>query len=730
MRPRCRRGLWLLSLLLLNIFPSHAQQRPRPRIGLVLSGGGARGLAHLGVLRWMDEHRIPVDYVAGTSMGALVGALYATGRSADERQSFVDQINWGEAVQTEPDYNQLSLRRKEDRRSQQVAALLGVKRGINSPNGFSPGHESGLLLDRIAFAYSNLASFDDLPIPFRCVATDMLNGTPVVRHDGSLAQALRASMALPGIFTPVEWNHTFLADGGLVNNIPTDVAHDMGAQVIIAVNVGTPLAGAQELQTLQGVLLQSLAIVTLENDRRALRWANVVIAPKLGNYSLLDFGGAQIKDIIQRGYDAAERDADKLQPYALTEEEWQKYKAAVDARKRAAPTSVASLEVTGTSPSEQQRLSREFKKFLNTPLNTSRLETRLTQTAGEGKFDRLGYEGFVRNDAPGLRIWAHEKNYGPPFLDLAVNVSGSGVGTFDFATGARVTFMDVNHRGGEWRSEVLLGSSSRAATEFYQPLRSTRLFVAPYLFFDKTARNAFSDDQRIGVLRDERGGGGFDLGIALNRSSEVRLGYQIFNADLAPLIGSTGLPDLSGSSGQVRLRYVFDGLDSATVPSKGERLTLNLSHVFQSPGAARAFNQLELQSSTFAPLSQKTSLFLNLSGGATLHGDAGIVQQFSLGGAFRLGAYLPDQFRANHYAYSALGFRRDLYHLPPLIGKRVYWGGWLEAGSAFNDPGAVVVRGSVNLGVIAETIVGPVALSESVSATGQTKVNFSIGRVF
>ena len=731
MRRRCCRFVsLLLGFSFIHAPITRAQENPRPRIGLVLSGGGARGLAHIGVLRWMDEHRIPVDYVAGTSMGALVGALYATGMNADERQRLVDQINWGKAFQVEPDYSDLSFRRKEDRRSQQVAVLLGVKKGVGTPNGFSPRHQSGLLLDQIAFPYSNIQNFDELPIPFRCVATDMLNGSPVVMHDGSLAEALQATMALPGIFSPVEWNHTVLADGGLVNNIPTDVAHDMGAQVIIAVNVGAPLAGPEQLQTLQGVLLQSLAIVTLENDHRALARADVVISPKLGSYTLLDFDRPQIKDIIQRGYDAAEQNAGSLNRYALTEDQWQQYKAAIAQRKLQAPTSVAALEVAGTSPSEKQRLEKEYKRFVGTNLDTNLLEKRLTLTAGEGKFDRLGYEGFTRNDAPALRILAHEKTYGPPFLDLAVNVRGSGVGTFDFAAGARITFMDVDHHGGEWRNDILLGSSSRAATEFYQPLGASRLFVAPYLFFDKIARNSFFNDQRIGVLRDERGGGGLDLGVAISRGSELRVGYQLFNADLAPLIGSTDLPNLNGSSGQVRLRYVFDGLDSASVPSEGERLTLNLSHVFQSPGAAHAFNQFEVQSSTFVPLSDKNSLFLNLSGGATLRGDAGTLQLFSLGGPFRLGAYLPDQFLANHYAYSALGFRREFYRLPALLGKGVYWGGWMEAGTAFNDPGPVVGRGGVNLGVIAETVFGPVALSGSVSPAGQTRVNFSIGKVF
>lgn len=723
--------LWCVLILISVTRISSAQPgTPRPRIGLVLSGGGARGLAHLGVMRWMDEHRIPVDYVAGTSMGALVGALYATGLNADERQQFIDSVNWESVFLTEPNYSQLSFRRKEDRRSYQVATLMGLRHGVGSPNGFSPGHATGLLLDRIAFPYSNLKSFDDLPIPFRCVATDMLKGTAVVRDEGSLQLALRATMAIPGVFSPVEWKDTILADGGLVNNIPTDVARDMGAQVIIAVNVGAPLGNSEQLQSFAGVLLQSIFIMTMENDVRSLRRANVVIAPDLGGRSFLDFDPAAISQIIQRGYEAAEKNSAQMLPYALDEGQWKAYQAAVQQRRRTRPDRVNSVQVVGSSPSEEGRLEKRLGKFTNKQLNTERLERELTRIAGEGKFDRLAYIGYQRDDAPALRIIAHEKTYGPPFLDFAVNVNGSGVGNFDFTTGARVTFMDVHHWGGEWRSDLLLGSSSRAATEFYQPLKGSHFFVAPYLFFDKIARNAFSNDQRIGVLREERGGGGVDVGIASGRSSELRVGYQLFNGDLAPLIGSSGLPNLTGSSGQLRLHFVYDGLDRPTVPSRGERVVFNLSHVFQSPGAPQPFQQLEARSSTFIPLSRKTSLFLNVYGGTTFHGDAGVFQLFSLGGQFRLGAYVPDQFRANHYAYAALGFRRDLYRLPTLVGKKVYWGGWAEAGSAFNSTDRVVGRGSMNVGVIAETIVGPVSLGESISPTGQTKVNFSIGRVF
>ena len=309
-------------------------------------------------------------------------------------------------------------------------------------------------------------------------------------------------------------------------------------------------------------------------------------------------------------------------------------------------------------------------------------------------------------------------------------MNGSGTAAFDFSAGLRVTFMDFKNHGGEWRNDLLLGSSNLAATEFYQPIGDSHFFAAPYAFASKTARNAFTGQTRIAIFGDERAGGGFDLGYNSGRRSELRFGYQIFTAKLAPLVGSAGLPRVTGSTGELRLRYVWDSQDSPAVPSSGTRVIATLSRVLQSPTLVHSLDQLDVQTSTFIPTGPKTSLFFNASGGTTFHGTAGPFQVFALGGPFRLGAYLPQEFLGNHYGYAALGFRRDLYHLPQFVGRKIYWGGWYEAGTAFNDPDSVVVRGSVNLGVIAETIVGPIALAGAVSPTGQSRVNFSIGRVF
>jgi len=705
-----------------------AQPAPRPRVGLALSGGGARGLAHIGVLLWLEENHIPVDSIAGTSMGALVGALYATGRSPVEMRQFVEAIHWDEAIASEPTYPQLSFRRKEDRRTDQIPSKLGLKNGLKGPIGFSAGQGVGLLLDRIAFPYSTLTSFDDLPIPFRCVATDMLSGNAVVLKDGSLAQSLRASMAIPGLFTPVELNGQVLADGGLVDNIPTDVAREMNADIVIAVNIATPLVGRKDLETLTAFLTQAVDNMTLGNDRRDLRLADAQIAPNLGSFTALDFSSAD--EIIRLGYQGAASNAAELRKYALPDDEWQQYLTQREARKRKPEASADVLQVSGVSGDEQRHLQRRLQRFLHQPLDLDQLDTRLTRITGDGQFESLGYEGFVQNGVPGLRVVAQPKNYGPPFVDLVVNVDGSGVAAFDFSAGARITFMDVEHHSGEWRNDLLLGSSNLAASEFYQPLGNTHFFVAPYSFASKVPRNEFTGETRVAVFGDERAGGGLDFGYNTGRRSELRFGYEIFSGKLAPLIGSAGLSSVSGSTGEFRARYVWDGQDSPAVPSRGTRIVANLSRVLQSPSLAHSIDQLDVQTSTFIPTGPKTSLFLLASGGTTFHGTAGPFQIFTLGGAFHLGAYLPEEFVGNHYAYSSLGFRRDLYHLPQLVGGKIYWAGWYEAGSAFNDPNTVVVRGTINLGFIAETIVGPIALAGSVSPTGQSRVNFSIGRLF
>ena len=705
----------------------------RPRIGLALSGGGALGLAEIGVIRWMEENHIPVDRIAGTSMGSIIGAMYASGMSPAEIQKFAEKINWDEAFLPEPVYAQLSYRRKQDRRDYLVNAALGLKHGLSGPNGFNSGQGVGLLLDRIAFPNSEIKSFDDLPIPFRCVATDMESGDAVVLHDGPLAQAVRASMAIPGVFTPVELNGRVLADGGMVQNIPVETVRDMDADAVIAVELRLPPGDVSQLQSLTGVLSRAVDVMITQNERRSLLLADAKVSVDMKGFSVTDY--SRVAEFVELGYKAAASQSAGLLQYAIQDPvEWQRYLAERAARRGVPIKKVQKIVVTGAAEDTNRRIEHRLDKHLHGNVDLPVLETQLTRIAGEGQFDDLGYEGFVQNGVPALRVTAHEKSYGPPFIDLAVNVEGSGVAAFDFSAGTRITFMDVAHHGGEWRTDLLFGSSNLGATEFYQPLGQTPFFVAPYVFASKYARNSFNGLTRIAVFGDERAGGGFDIGYSSGRRSEFRIGYEAFDGKLAPLIGAAGLPTVHGSTGEFRARYVWAGQDSPSVPSRGTRVVASLSRVLQSPGLPHPIGQLDVQTSNFVRITSKSSLFLLASGGTTFRGEAGPFQVFMLGGPFRLGAYLPDQFTGNHYAYTSLGFRREFYNLPQLVGKKIYWGGWYEAGTAFgtaaSDPGPVVIRGTFDLGVIADTIVGPIGLSGSISPTGQSRINFTMGRVF
>jgi NTE family protein len=705
----------------------------RPRIGLALSGGGALGLTEIGVIKWMEENHIPVDRIAGTSMGSIIGSMYATGMTPEEIQKFAEKIDWDQAFLPEPGYTELSYRRKQDRHDFVVAAPLGLKHGLKGPNGLNSGQAAGLLLDRIAFADAGITNFDDLPIPFRCVATDMQSGEAIVLHEGFLADAVRASMAIPGVFTPAQLNGRILADGGMVQNIPVETVRDMGADTVIAIELHYPPADIGQLGTLVGVLSRAIDVMITQNERYSLAFAKAKVRVDMKGFAITDYN--RVDELVQLGYKAAASQAAELLPYAITDSaEWQRYLDERNARKRVPMTKVEKVVVVGADSDTGRRIQHKVARSVQGSLDLPHLEKQLTRIAGEGQFDRLGYEGFTQNGVPALRVTAHEKTYGPPFIDLAVNVEGSGVAAFDFSAGTRITFMDLFHRGAEWRSDLLFGSSNLGATEYYQPVGQSRFFVAPYIFVSKWARNSFSGLTRIAVFGDERAGGGFDLGFNSGRRSEFRLGYELFEGKLAPLIGAAGLPIVHGSTGEFRARFVWDGQDSPSIPSRGSRVVATATRVLQSPDLAHPIGQVDVQSSNFVRLGDKTSLFFDTSGGTTFHGSAGPFQVFSLGGPFRLGAYLPDEFLGNHYAYSSLGFRRELYRLPQLVGRKIYWGGWYEAGSAFgnqiNSQGPVVVRGTFNLGVIADTIVGPIALAGSISPTGQSRVNFSVGRLF
>src|SRR6266404_6609040 len=386
--------------------------KQRLKIGVALEGGGALGLAHIGVLQWLEEQHVPVDYIAGTSMGGLVGGFYATGVSPAEMKNLIERLDWDAILRDRTPYEDLSFLRKQDQRAYPNSLVLGLRKGLYLPAGLNAGHQIGLLIDRETLPYFGLPSFDALPVPFRAVATDLVSAKQFVFKDGSLAEALRATMSIPGAFTPVHDGQRVYVDGGLVNNLPTDVVRQMGADIVIAVHLETQPTDAKDIQSLLSVLEQSVRSVISESEVRGLAQADAAVSVPLGHFLMRDF--SKNGPIMQAGYDAAKGKSKLLAGFALDDAGWNEYVRERDSRKRTTTAVPQFIKVQGTSAAAQEDIRRYLKNFVGKPLDAEKLDPALTQLTGGGRYDTLNYRIVERDGRQGLLIVVKEKDFAPP----------------------------------------------------------------------------------------------------------------------------------------------------------------------------------------------------------------------------------------------------------------------------------------------------------------------------
>lgn len=724
-------AIFILSLLSLppTLFSQTTVPSKRPKIGLVLSGGGARGIAHIGVLQWFEENRIPVDYVAGTSMGGLVGGMYAVGKSPAEMRQIIENINWDEILQDAPSQKELSYRRKQDRRESQNNIDFGLKNGVSIPTGLNSGHKVGLILDRLTLPYSTVENFDNLVLPFRCVATDLVAGKPVVIKSGSLSTAMRATMAIPGVFTPVEREGKILADGGLVNNIPTNVAKEMGAEIIIAVDIGTPLGDRKSLASIGGILAQTVGVALIGNDRRNLALADIIVAPDLGNYATFDFQAA--KELYELGYKGTEEKALVLKKFSVDEATWMEYLAERNARRKTEVPVPQALAITSDNLKsiERRNIQERLADEIGKPVEPAKIENELNQIRGEGRLDTLGYEIDNQKGKDTLTIRTKEKDYGPPFFTPSVVIETAGSDSVFTTLGGRFTFFDLAGYRSELRVDFKFGSESLLAGEFYKPIGTGGLFVAPRGFYDRQTRNIFDGDSRIAVYNIRRVGIGLDAGYTF-RESEFRVGYDLANVNASVRIGDPVLPSLRGNESRVFTRYDFDSTNSAIIPTDGIRFTGEARYVFRSPGAVGKYPQAEAQAVYFKKIGEKGIGFLSAAGGTSFNRSVAPINRFTLGGTLRLSAYSRDQFIGNNYVFTSGGYLREIYSLPSIIGGKVYLFGGLESGGAFDKFATSTYFSNVTGGVVVATAFGPISLGAGLGEGGRRKVFFSLGKIF
>jgi len=460
--------LIVLAATLLLLLPAatpaaaHAAEEaagvPRPRIGLVLGGGGARGSAHIGVLKVLEELRIPVDYVAGTSMGSIVGGLYASGMNAGEIEREILAIDFDDMFQDYPSREERSFRRKRDDTLYAFKAKPGFKDSkIQLPLAYIRGQKFDLLLNRLSLPIFKAKDFDHLPIPYRAVATDVETGREVVLARGSLAQAIRASMAVPDAFDPVEIDGRLLIDGGLANNVPVSVAREMGADVFIVIDVGSGLYQRDQIRSvldITGQLGNFLFTLNTEQQLKTLGPADVLIRPPLG-----DIGGGSFDraaEAIPIGERAAREAMESLRRFSVTPQEYAQFLARRDRRQPEAPT-IEFVRVDNRSDIGDAVIAERLSAKPGRPLDLPQLEKDIGRIYGLEIFESVRYDVVQESDQTGLLVTAREKYWGPGYIQFGVESSNDLDGDSTLSLGAVYTRTQINALNGEWRLGVQFG---------------------------------------------------------------------------------------------------------------------------------------------------------------------------------------------------------------------------------------------------------------------------------
>jgi NTE family protein len=700
-----------------------------PAIGLALSGGGARGSAHIGVLRVFEELQIPIGCIAGTSVGALVGGSYAAGLSPDEIEREMRTTDWEQLFQGEPPRRSLSFRRKEDdlRYFDFEAGLRDGKLILPRGAAASPGMD--FMLRSKTLHVAGIDDFDRLPIPFRAVAADLVTGEEVVLGRGELSRAIRASMSIPAIFAPVEIDGRLLVDGGVVNNLPIEVVKAMGADIIIAVNVGTPLLSRAQLGSLSDIAFQALALAMQRRIDQQKPLADVLIEPELGAMTMLDFyatpSGVSAGDVAARKATASLQKLSKPEAFANY--------LARQRRPDAPVEMLRSIHVEGTQRVDQRLVAGRVHSRAGEPLDVERLSRDLGRIVEIGEFERVDFD-FVRgDDGVDLAIRPQDNSWGPTYLRAGMAITDDFEGHNSFAALFNLTRTSLNALGAEWRNEIQLGRTRRLYSEWYQPLDfGGRWFAATRAEYGRSLTDVIDDNhEKIAEYDIEYVFGALDLGLQLAEYGEARIGLRRGEANAGTSIGATELPELSATIAGVTGRLVLDRVDSPSVPREGSLLELDVFHSEPGLGADQSYERLAASYWLFGTVGRHT-MFWGMEGGTSFGADLPPYDEFSLGGLFSLSGYVENELSGDYFGVVRPGYLYRLLDPVQRLASAFYVGGWLEAGNVWEDSEAIGddLIYTATLALAADTKFGALYLAFGVADDGQQSLVMRLGQRF
>jgi len=710
----------------------------RPSIGLVLEGGGALGLAHIGVLRWLEENHIPVDRLAGTSMGAFVGALYASGKSVDEIQTMT--MGNADVFTFQAPYNDVSFRRREDRKDLPQAITLDLNGGIGLRNSVLSDTGLNELLREQFNAYNNEnVSFDRLPIPFRCVATDLNSFAPVVFSRGSIAQAVRASISIPGIFSPVKYNDHYLVDGAIVDNLPTDIAKTgLRSEVVIAVHLATSDFVESDVHSILGIFSRAYGAGTARAENSGKLLANILIVAETQKFEPTDYDKA--RQLIEIGYSGAEHRRADLIRYRVSDEAWNDYISTRNARVRKSPGTLQIVKVEGGTPAAAAAARRDLASLRGKPIDAKAISESLKRVDGNGgytaSFETISALAPQAQDATagqspddGVVVHLHEADGGRAILMAGADITAATSNVTRMSLDFRIINRDFGGFGSELRTDVRVGFLTQFATEYYRQLGSTSFFLQPHVGIIREPVYLWANQKRISERLEQQAGGGLDFGKTFSRNMQVAAQWRIQDIRWTRTTGLDQSTNFSGPVETTALRLTYDTAVAGAVSPHGLRVDFSGGYLLHTSGV-RSTPFVEMKTSQTFTYRQKNLFGIGTEVSSHFHNDIPDPLRSTLGGPLRLSASSIEEYRGTDVYLARAGYLRQIAVLPTGFGQGVYATVAYEVGDAWSAHTHTTLRQDGLAGIVAATPFGVITVAGSVGDAGRRKIFFSLGRLF
>ena len=706
-------------------------RQDRPRIGLVLGGGGARGAAHIGVLRELENLRVPIHAIAGTSMGAIVGGLYASGMTPAELEDLITSLDWKDSFQDTIRREHMLFRRKQDDEDFPMRIEVGLRDGrLVLPEGLISGQKLSWILRERTLHVSDVSDFDELPTPFRAVASDIETGEAYVMSRGDLVLAMRASMSAPGIFSPVHVDGRKLVDGGLTGNVPVGAIRDMDVDIIIAVDVEFPLYEPEQLDSALAITAQMLTILIRKQTQRqveSLAESDILIRPELGVFGSTEF--ENIAETVEPGAEATIAQRERLIDLSIDVESYAAYQAA-RTRTRPRPERIAFVRVRDDGPLSKKFLESQLEVQAGDAIDPERLADDASRLYGLGLYEKVGYRLVTEGGETGVEFETLQKSWGPDIMQFGMSFEDNFEGSTTFNVSARLTKTGLNSYAAEWRTDAQLGTDPFLFTEFYQPISAdSRFFLAPRAVLEQSNFNAFTGNDAVARYRISEAEIGLDIGRQLGRWGELRFGVQRGIGNARVKVGDPSLPNIDFDTGGLFARFRIDTLDDAQIPHHGTRVDLIWNGSRPGLGADEHFDSIETEITTVRTFGRNTFLF-GINYGTTLDSDDTIQEFFPLGGFLRLSGFERGAISGPHAGVTRIVYYRRSGDTGSLLEMPLYFGASIEAGNAWQSRSdisadALLIHGSLFAGL--DTYLGPLFVGAGFGEGGESSFYLFLG---